>query len=96
LVELKKSTPVLAAGDRGADIFRIKSNADSAVFAFTRKNESQALFAIFNLSANQQIATLTGNDYAGTYTNVMTGEKFVFQGGEEISLKPWEFYIYCN
>lgn len=96
LVDLKKSMPVLAAGERGADIFRVKSTADSAVFAFTRKNEGQTLFAIFNLSPNQQVVTLSGNEYAGSYTNILTGETVAFQGDQKINLKPWDYYIYRN
>jgi len=96
LVELKKSNSVLAAGDKGADIFRIKSTNDSCIFAFTRKNEVEKLLAVFNLSSNEQKVSFEGDDYPDSFTNYMTGESKVFIKGEIITLKPWEFHIFIK
>lgn len=96
LVELKHTNKVLAAGEKGADIFRIKSSNDSCIFAFTRSNEVEKLFAVFNLSAKDQKFTFLNEEYIDSYTDFMTGETKAFVKGEEISLKPWEFHIYLK
>lgn len=96
LAELKKSNSALAAGDKGADIFRIKSTNDSCIFAFTRKNETEKFFAIFNLSAKEQNVTFTGDDYVDDYSDYFTSESKAFKKGENIMLKPWEFHIFIK
>ncbi len=96
LVDLKRNSSVLAAGEKDADIFRIKSSNDSCVFAFTRTNETEKLFAIFNLTANEQKISFEGDEYIDSYADFMTSETRLFTKGEEISLKPWEFFIYVK
>ncbi len=96
LVELKKRNTALAAGDKGADIYRIKSSNDTNIFAFTRTNDSEKLFAIFNLTANEQKVSFDGDEYVDSYTEYMTGNVKTFSKGEEITLKPWEFFIYLK
>ncbi|NOU18935.1 MAG: alpha-amylase [Bacteroidales bacterium] len=96
LVELKKTSSVLAAGEKGADIFRIKSSNDSCVFSFLRKNETEKLFSIFNLSNKNIKVTFEGDEYADLFKDFMSGETKTFVKGEEVNLKPWEFHIYLK
>jgi len=96
LVDLKKTNSVLAAGLKGADIFRVKSSNDSSIFVFTRSNESEKLFAIFNLTPKDQKITFEGDEYVGSYTDFMLGEAKTMAKGEKIDLKPWEFHIYLK
>jgi glycosidase len=96
LVELKKTNSVLAVGDKGADLLRIKSSNDSSIFSFLRKNETEKLFSIFNLSDKDIKVTLEGDEYVDLYIDFMSGESKTFIRGEEISLNPWEFHIYLK
>lgn len=96
LTLLKSRYAVLAAGEKGADLFRIKSNADSSIFAFTRENENQKLFCIFNLSSVKQAARLDGDVYVGSYTDYCKNEQKSFEAGQEISMEPWEFHIFVK
>ncbi len=96
LVELRRSKSVLYAGEKGADLFRVKTSSDSSIFAFTRANETEKLFAIFNLTALEQSISLTGEDYVGVYTNYFTNEEKNFNREEKLVLKPWEFFIYLK
>ncbi|NVO09280.1 MAG: alpha-amylase [Bacteroidales bacterium] len=96
LVELKKTNSVLAVGDKGADILRIKSSNDSCVFSFLRKNESEKLFSIFNLSDKDIKVTFEGDEYVDLFNDYMSGETKTFVKGEEVTLKPWEFHIYIK
>jgi len=97
LTALKKSTKVIDAGVLGADIFRITTTADSSVFAFTRENETQKLFAIFNLSAKEQTINFTGDAHLNTsYVEYFNNSTKEFTKGEGVTLKPWEFSIYLS
>lgn len=96
LVGLKKSNTVLAAGDKGADVFRIKTTNDSCIFAFTRKNETEKIFAIFNLSANEQNIAFEGEDFIDDYSDYFSGESKAFKKDEKMVLKPWEFHIFIK
>lgn len=93
---LKRESTVLAAGEKGADIFRVKSSNDVNVFAFTRENEKEKLFAIFNLSSLEQVVTLEGDVHIGEYNDIMKGDRRAFAAGESIALKPWEFLLCCK
>jgi len=94
LTTLKRTSSVLAAGNKGADIFRIKSSNDTNVFAFTRMNETEKLLSIFNLSDKKLKILLEGEDYVDSFIDCITGETRTFAKGEMITLKPWEFHIY--
>jgi len=97
LTALKKVASVLDAGEKGADIFRVTTTADSSVFAFVRENETQKLFAIFNLSSKEQNIEFTGEAHLGTqYTDYFGNSTKEFVKGEKLTLKPWEFFIYIK
>jgi len=96
LIELKKSNSVLAAGIKGADVERIKSSNDSSVFAFIRRNNSEKMFAVFNLSGNIQKISFDGDDYLDTYKDYFNGDNKSFDKGGIIELKPWEFHIFIK
>lgn len=94
---LKKSAKVLNAAEQGADIFRITTTADSSVFAFTRENETQKLFAIFNLSAKEQAFNFTGDAHLNSkYVEYFSNSSKEFTKDERVILKPWEFSIYLS
>jgi glycosidase len=94
LTQLKKQNTSLHAGIKGADVFRVKTSNDVNVFAFTRENEVDKIFAIFNLSPLAQNIDITGETYEGEYTDVFTGMKKTFEKEAKIELKPWEFFVY--
>ncbi len=96
LVELKKNCSALAAGEEGADIFRIKTSNDVNIFAFLRENDEEKLFSIFNLSALEQVITLEGEDFVDNYVDFLSGESKSFSIGDTINLKPWEFHLYLK
>jgi glycosidase len=75
LTALKKKYSVLNAGETGADIFRIKSNADSTCFAFTRENDKEKLFMVFNLTDVKQSVKFVGDAYLGKYAEYFTGDQ---------------------
>lgn len=96
LNQLKKSNSALAVGTKGADLVRVKTSNDVNVFAFTRSNEKDKVFAVFNLSALAQNVELVGNDYSGNYTDLFSDEKVEFSTDAKLTLAPWEFKIFVK
>lgn len=96
LIELKQNNTTLSAADKGADMFRIRTSNNVNVFAFTRENDDDKIFAIFNLSNLDQEVELIDNVFVGSYTEIFSEEKLEFKEGAIVNLKPWEFYIYVK
>jgi len=94
LINLKKNNTTLFAGERGADMFRVKTSNDVNVFAFTRENDEDKIFAIFNLSSLEQNVDLHGDKYIGDYKDLFSNENVTFNTNSKITLNPWSFNIY--
>ena len=93
---LKENNTALAAGETGADMVRVKTSNDVNVLSFVRGNDNDKVFVVFNLSNLAQEITLEGDDYLGSYTEAITGEKVEFSEETEIILEPWQYYIYVK
>jgi len=96
LIELKKSNSALYAANKGADMFRVKTSNDVNVFAFTRENETDKIFAIINLSNLKQTVELKDDAFVDSYTELFSNEAKVFEEGAKVELKPWEYLIYVR
>jgi glycosidase len=96
LIALKANNSVLLAADKGADMFRVKTSNDVNVFAFTRENDADKIFAIFNLSNLNQVVDLYDDAFIGEYKELFSNETIEFTAGANIKLKPWEFFIYVK
>ena len=96
LISLRRTNTALYAAEQGADMFRVKTSNDVNVFAVTRENDQDKVFAVFNLSNLNQDVELKGDAYVGKYTNLLTNETIEFPEGARVKLAPWEFVIYVK
>jgi glycosidase len=96
LTALKRKHSALNAGETGADVFRIKSNADSTVFAFIRENDKEKLFMVFNLTAAKQNVKFIGDTHLGNYTEYFSGEANEFVAEQEMTLEPWDYKVFIK
>jgi glycosidase len=94
LINLKKENSALMAGEGGADMFRVKTSNDVNVFAFTRENDKNKIFAVFNLSSLHQNIDLHGDAYIGEYKELFSNETVTFNANSKLTLNPWSFNIY--
>ncbi|NWJ51676.1 MAG: alpha-amylase [Bacteroidetes bacterium] len=92
LVTLRKNNSALWSGEKGAKVVHIKSSVPE-VYAFIRQNETNKVFAIFNLSPKAQKVTLEGKDLQGTY-NAFPDNASVKIDKAEYTLNPWEYKIF--
>ncbi|MFH1295842.1 MAG: alpha-amylase family glycosyl hydrolase [Bacteroidota bacterium] len=93
LVGLKASHPALWSGDDGGEFVRIRTSADTAIFAFIRTLGDDRVLSIFNFSPTAQTFTLKGEDYAGDYKELFKDEDRAFIGKDTVSLPPWGYLI---
>jgi glycosidase len=92
LIAFRKANPVLANGKWGARMIKLDNDQPKQLFSWVRKNESNTVVGLFNLSAKPVSAKITSALADGTYTRLGGGEESL-NNGDSIALKPWEFRL---
>lgn len=92
LLQVRKVHPALSASP-AATYARLKTSADASVFAFVRKNGTDEVVVILNLTAQPQQLTLTENSPHGQYQNVFDGHRLVLSAGTSLSMAPWQYWV---
>lgn len=95
MVELKSTNPALLNGEKGSDMFRIKSQ-NPLIYAFTRENEGGKVLAIFNLSKTKQVVTISNDALAGSYIDWFSGNEVKVETSKEFTFEPWGFILYVK
>lgn len=95
MVELKSTNPALLNGEKGSDMFRIKSQ-NPFIYAFTRENEGGKVLAIFNFSKTKQVVTISNDALAGSYIDWFTGNEVKLEASKEFTFEPWGFVLYVK
>jgi cyclomaltodextrinase / maltogenic alpha-amylase / neopullulanase len=96
ILNLKKSNLALLNGNRGGELNGITSDKDSTVFAFTRKNGKDKIFAIFNMSSNPIDVNLTGKELPGRYKELFTGEITEIKNLDNVKLDAWGYKVFVK
>ena len=96
LIALKTDNPALHNGRFGALLVEVPSNATADVFAFTRGQAGERVFAVFNLSPRPQQVTFQYARHHGRYADALSGEAMTFVGGETLALAPWGYRIFTE
>ncbi len=96
LISLKKDNSALWNGVYGADLVRVNSDNDKAVFAFIRENENNKVFAVFNLSAKPLKIKLQGDAFIGKYTDFSAKTETELKAEHALNLKAWEYKIFTS
>lgn len=81
LLELRKSTPALAAN---ASSRKVVVGDEKAVYAYVREANGKKVLVILNLSGKEQTITIKDSNLSGEALNVFMGSK------EKVSNKPWK------
>jgi hypothetical protein len=80
----------------GGLVEKINTNADDKVFAFMREKDGDKVVGIFNMSKNPVDIVLSGEKYAGTYSNIFANSSTTLTKDMTMKLKPWDFLIFSN
>ncbi len=94
LIALKTEVRALHNGRFGAAMVEVPTNAAADIYAFTRGEPGERVFAVFNLSPRAHPAVFERARHYGRYTDALTGAAASFSGGETLDLAPWGYRIF--
>jgi glycosidase len=94
LIALKTEERALWNGAAGAAMVDVPTSADQDVFAFTRGEGADRVFAVFNLSPRSHRIAFDKARHHGTYEDALTSAQARFEAGDALALGPWEYRIY--
>jgi glycosidase len=94
LIALKTEMRALHNGRFGAAMVEVPTSAPADVYAFTRGQAGEQVFAVFNLSPRPHSIAFAHARHHGTYTDALTGAAVTFAGGETLDLAPWGYRIF--
>jgi cyclomaltodextrinase / maltogenic alpha-amylase / neopullulanase len=90
LIRLRKESSALWSGSEFLSVNVLKNNR---VYAFIRDHEKEKILAVFNLSDQQQTATLQGTAFIDTYRDVFSGETVMLTADSTLLLDPWAYRV---
>lgn len=93
LIEIKKGNQALWNANKGGDFARIDTDNPENVLTFTRTKGINKLLVIINLTGENQEMGLKGKEAAGSYTDLMTGNKVMLNSSNSITLPAWSYLI---
>ena len=96
LIHLKLNNKALWNGISGGEMERIKTNNDDKIFSFVREKDNSKLFAIFNLSAQNQNIKIDGKKIEGTYKDLFTDKSNSLTSDYNLELPAWGYKIFVK
>ena len=94
LIALKTASPALHNGRFGAPMVEVPTSETADVFAFTRGQAGERVFAVFNLSPRPHDVRFEKARHHGTYTDALSAAPMTFTGGETVDLPAWGYRIF--
>jgi len=96
LIAIKTQARVLHNGRFGAGMVEVPSDATEDIFAFTRGQPGERVFAVFNLSPRAHAVRFDHARHHGRYADALSGEAAGFAGNETLDLAPWGYRIFSE
>ena len=93
LIHLKLINKALWNGISGGKMERLKTNNDKNIFAFLREKDNNKIFAIFNLSAENQKIDINDKRIEGSYKDLFTGKNNLLTDECDVNLPAWGYRI---
>lgn len=90
LNQLKHNSPVLWAGDEGAELKRFRTTADDKILAYSRRLNEQEVLVILNLSSDTIAFDFTVPLADESFTDFFSGEKITRLPRE---MTAWEYRV---
>lgn len=96
LTHLKLNNKALWNGLGGGDMIRLKTNKDDKVFSFVREKENDKVFAVFNLSPENQKIEINNNLISGSYKDFTDDKKISLTSEYNAELPAWGYKVYIK
>ncbi|MEQ1677094.1 MAG: alpha-amylase family glycosyl hydrolase [Chitinophagaceae bacterium] len=95
LLQLKSSNPALRAGDPSVQTFRVKTSEAKNVIAYLRKQGSNEVLVILNMSPQKDLHfDIIDEKVTGHFKNVFSGAAKDFTKEKNLEMQDWEFLVY--
>jgi glycosidase len=94
LLMLNKVNPALWTGEHGGAFKRLRSNADTQVYAFSRTNDQSQVITICNLSDERVKLRFEDELPGGDFRPLFGEENYELIGKNGLELAPFEFHIF--
>ena len=98
LIHLKLNNKALWNGLYGGEMEIVKTvnDNDDKIFSFIREKENNKVFAVFNLSPENQKVKINNYKITGSYKDFFENKKISFASDFNIELPPWGYKIYVK
>ena len=96
LFALKKANSALWNGHWGADMIQVVNSAPASVFSFVRENDRNAVFAVFNFSAEPRQVTFESGPFPGTWRDFATAAEVTVAQDFALDLPAWSYRIFTR
>ena len=93
LFALKEELTSLANGQWGATMLRVPNDAELQVLSFVRQNDTDGVFAVFNLSDAPRDVTFRDTMHLGSWEDAFGGDVVEVDADTRLALEPWEWRV---
>ncbi len=93
LIALKTRNRALWNAPWGARMVGIVNTAPSKVFSFVRHKNGHRIFAVFNMSGEEQRVTFKDSLHHGLYRDFATGRQVAVDATMQARLAPWSYRL---
>lgn len=94
LNSLRRRNPALWSNSYGGKPQRIFTNNNHDIFAFVRQKDNQKIFVVLNLSGYEQYIHFQGENFAGQYKEIFSGESSQIRSSTQMHLHPWGYRVF--
>jgi glycosidase len=92
LLALRKRNSALEAGEC-SETYRLVTGVDHLVFAYLRRQGSDEVLVVLNLSHDNVAIRVSDEKLSGTFSDIFTLEEHDVNGTVDLKLKPWQHLI---
>jgi alpha-amylase len=96
LLNLRKSSKALRAGDRSVITYKLQTNANDKAFCFLRKNQEQEVLVVLNFSGDNVNLEINDTVLNGGFENFFSGEQKDFSNEKILSLASWGYMVFVR
>ena len=96
LFQLKKKNRALWNGKWGGEMIRIKNDHQYQVLSFYRESEGDKVISIINLSDQELDVNLNTKPFAGSYSDVFSGDKLKIEQQTTLNMGQWGYKVLTN
>ena len=96
LFTLKRANRALWNGGWGAPMEQVANSAPDRVLSFYRERDGDAVFGVFNLSAENLSVAFDGRRFAGDWRDFESGDETMLAPGLELKLPAWSWRLFMR